>query len=588
MRIPDDVILEIKYHNPIEDVIAPYVSLKRAGKNLKGLCPFHNEKTPSFTVYPESNSYYCYGCGNGGDALTFIKNIENLDYIEALKSLADRAGITIPEDGYDDSIYALKTKLYEINREAARFYYDYMFTEEGKWAFKYLTDRGLTKDTITHFGLGASPDSWDGLIKHLKSKGFSLPEMVQAGVVIKGNKGYYDRFRNKVMFPIIDLQKRVIGFSGRIRPGDENKGGKYINTSDTLIYKKSNHLFGMNLAKANCKEKLILVEGNMDVISLHQAGFTNTVAALGTSFTTEQARLMARYTEEIVIIMDSDAAGKKATERALSVLSSLGLSARVVHIPDGKDPDEFIKNGGSEKFKALLEGASSDIEYKLFNASSGLDLTTNSDRIIYLNKAAEILAESLDEIAIDMYAGKLSIKYDIQKSTLIDKINEIKQKNRKKRSNEEIKSIISPKINRDMPNPDMLKFKRAVSAEEIILAILIKFPECLNNLSITENDFISDLSKRIFLDLVELKNKNADYDISLLQSNYNNKEIGYITSLSLKNTINENYEKLLEDSIKVLNEEKLKITDTPVDAMGEEDWTSFMNNLIEKKVKKDG
>ncbi len=589
MRIPDEVIMDIKYRNPIEDVIAPYVALKRAGKNLKGLCPFHSEKTPSFTVYPDSNSYYCYGCGSGGDVVTFVKSIENLDYVEALKLLADRAGVQIPESGYDDSMLKLKAKLYEINREAAKFYYNYMFTKEGMWAYNYLTIRGLTKETITHFGLGCAPDSWDGLIKHLKEKGYSLFDMVEAGVVIKGQKGYYDRFRNKVMFPIIDLQKRVIGFSGRKNPNDTlDKGGKYINTSDTLIYKKSHHLFGMNHAKAFCNDRIILVEGNMDVISLHQAGFKNTVAALGTSFTDEQARLISRYTNEIVIIMDSDAAGQKATERALSTLSAIGINVRVVNIPDGKDPDEFIKNSGADKFAALLDGASSDIDYKLYKAASGLDLNTNADKVIYLNKAAEVLAQTNDDIAVDMYAGRLADKYAVSKTTILDKIKENKQKFRKKQHNDEIKQIISPKISRDMPNPDSAKYKRGVSAEETIIGVMLRHPDVIKDITLDSDDFISSLCKKIFTDILELYNRGSDIDVSLIAREYTAKEVGYITGISINSVIGENYKQILNDAIKVLKEEKNKISSGPVESMGDDDWTEFMNNLIEKKVKKDG
>ncbi len=586
MRIPDEVIMEIKYRNPIEDVIAPYVSLKRAGKNLKGLCPFHSEKTPSFTVYPDSNSYFCYGCGSGGDVVTFVKNIENLDYVEALKLLAERGGVQIPETGYDDSMLKLKAKIYEINREAAKFYYNFMFTKEGMWAYKYLTDRGLTKDTITHFGLGAAPDSWDSLLKHLKSKGYSLIDMLEADVIKKGPKGYYDRFRNKVMFPIIDLQKRVIGFSGRKNPNDTfEKAGKYINTADTLVYKKSNHLFGMNHAKAYCQERIILVEGNMDVISLHQAGFKNTVAALGTAFTDEQARLISRYTNEIVLIMDSDVAGQKATARALNTLSALGINIRVVNIPDGKDPDEFIKNNGADKFEALLEGASSDIDYKLYKAAEGLDLNKNSDKVIYLNKAAEVLAESSDDIAVDMYAGRLSEKYAVNKNTILEKIKENKVKFSKKRRNDEIKKVISPKIDRDMPNPDSVKYKRAVSAEETILSIILKHPDIIKGIDITADDFVSDLCKKIFNNLIELDERGSNIDISLIASEYTAKEIGYITGISLNSVIGENYIQMLNDAINVLKEEKQKVTDSPVESMGDEDWKTYMNNLIEKKVK---
>ena len=589
MAIPEDVINEIKYRNDIETVISPYVSLKRRGKNLVGLCPFHNEKTPSFTVYPENGSFYCFGCGAGGDVFSFVKLIENLDYIEAVKLLAERSGVALPQDGYDDSMQRLKNSIFEINRETARFYHAYLMSPEGKWALDYLRGRGLSIATIKHFGLGAAPDGWDSLINHLKSKGFSIADMLQANVIGKSQRGsFYDRFRKRVMFPIINIRGKVIGFSGRAMPGEDKAGGKYVNTADTPVYKKSENLFAMNFAKNHCDERIILVEGNMDVISLHQAGFTNAVAALGTSFTGEQARLLSRYTEEVVLIMDSDAAGQKATERAISTLSSIGLNTRVVNIPDGKDPDEFINNNGADKFSALLEGASSDIDYKLFKAAAGFDLEKNSDKVLFLNKAAEVLSECYDDIAIDMYSGRLAEKYGVAKSTILEKIKDNKIKNRKKQRNAEIKSVISPKINRDMGNPDAIKFKRAVNAEETVLSIIIKHPDIIKEIDLLKEDFVSELSGRIFKDISDIYNRGLSFDISLFAEDYTSQEIGYITSISIKNDMGDNYKKLFYDAISVIKEEKEKLKEQSVDSMGEDDWTSFMNNLIEKKVKKDG
>ena len=350
MPIPEEVINEIKYRNDIETTISSYVSLKRRGKTLVGLCPFHGEKTPSFTVYPENGSFYCFGCGVGGDVFTFTKLIENLDYIEAVKLLADRSGITIPENGYDDSMSKLKNNIYEINRETAKFFHDYLMSPDGKWALDYLTQRGLSVKTIKHFGLGAAPDSWTALLDHLKSKGYSISDMLAANVIGKSQRGtYYDRFRKRVMFPVINVRGKVIAFSGRAMPGDDKAGAKYVNTADTPVYKKSENLFGMNFAKSFCDEQIILVEGNMDVISLHQAGFRNTVAALGTSFTNEQANLISRYTKEIILMLDADAAGQKAVRRASEILKNTGLEVRVVVVPEGKDPDEYIVKRSSQR-----------------------------------------------------------------------------------------------------------------------------------------------------------------------------------------------------------------------------------------------
>ena len=294
MAIPEEVISEIKNRNDIETVISQYVTLKRRGKNLVGLCPFHGEKTPSFTVYPETASFYCFGSGGGGDVFTFTGLIENLDYFESIRLLAEKSGVALPENGYDDSMQKLKNRIYDINRDSARFFHNHLMSDEGKWARDYLLNRGLSLSTIKHFGLGAAPDSWDALMNHLKSKGYTVEEMLTANVIGKSNSGnYYDRFKKRVMFPIINIRGNVIGFSGRAMPGEDKQGGKYVNTSDTPVYNKSANLFGMNYAKNHCEEQMILVEGNMDVISLHQAGFPNTVAALGTSFTEEQANLLA-------------------------------------------------------------------------------------------------------------------------------------------------------------------------------------------------------------------------------------------------------------------------------------------------------
>ena len=428
MRIPESVIQEIKEKNPIEEVIAPYVQLKRAGRNLKGLCPFHSEKTPSFTVYPESSSYYCFGCGAGGDSVNFIRQIENLDYIEALKKLADRAGVVIPEGDYDDSYARLKKRILEINREAARFYHAYLFTPGGKWALDYLTGRGLTLQTIRHFGLGVAPDAWEELLKHLKAKGFRLTEMEQANVIVKGNRGgYYDRFRKRTMFPIFDLRGNVIGFSGRRAP-DEERGGKYVNTSDTAVYKKSKELFGLNFAKNFCSERILVVEGNMDVISLHQAGFENTIGTLGTAFTDEHARLLARYTKEVVLSFDSDAAGQKAVARAMEILGKTGLSVRVMAVDDGKDPDEYIKKNGAEKFRAILDGAVNEVEYRLHAAAAGLNLQTDDGRSKYLNRAAEELSQLQDQIAADLYIGRLAQKFSVSKEVLAAKVEQLRKK----------------------------------------------------------------------------------------------------------------------------------------------------------------
>ena len=438
MAIPEEILSEIKYRNDIETVISPYINLKRRGKNLIGLCPFHNEKTPSFTLYPDNGSFYCFGCGVGGDIFTFTKLIENLDYIEAVKLLADRSGVTIPDDGYDDSLQRLRQTVLNINKESARFFHNYLMSAGGKWALNYLLGRGLTLKTIKHFGLGAAPDDWDLLLHHLKNLGFSEADMLQANVISKSNSGkFYDRFRNRVMFPIINLRGNVIAFSGRKNPNDE-KAAKFINSTDTVVYKKGQNLFGINFAKNDCSERIILVEGNMDVVSLQQAGFTNTVAPLGTAFTVEQAKLLSRYTKEIVVTLDADAAGQKAVMRALETMKDLGIPIRVLVLPECKDPDEFIKKNGASRFRMLLDGAVSDIEYRLLRAAEGIEMNSDDGRLKYLIKAAEVLAGVDDTLTVDLYESKLSQKYGVSKTALAAKIKEIRSNKTKQRVKKEI------------------------------------------------------------------------------------------------------------------------------------------------------
>ena len=588
MPIPEEVINEIKYRNEIESVIAPYVDLKRRGKNLVGLCPFHNEKTPSFTVYPENGSFYCFGCGVGGDVFSFTRLVENLDYIDAVKLLAERSGVTLPQDSYDDSMQKLKTKIYEINRETAKFFHNYLMSAGGKWALDYLTGRGLAVKTVKHFGLGAAPDSWDSLINHLKSKGYSINDMLQANVIGKSQRGsYYDRFRKRVMFPIIDIRGNIIGFSGRAMPGEDKMGGKYVNTADTPVYKKSENLFGMNFAKNFCADRIILVEGNMDVISLHQAGFENTVAALGTSFTEQQAKLLSRYTKEIVLTLDADAAGQKAVVRAGEILKNTGINVRVITIPDGKDPDEYIKKYGSDRFSALLEGAVSEIEYKLLTAAGDIDVSSDDGRLKYLAKAAEIIAGNNDVMARDLYIGRLSEKYGVSRTALQTKVDELRRKNRKAAEKKEISNIVTPKYNASDINPERRIYPLAAAAEETVIAILMQHPDFYEVASegLSPDDMLTSLNRRIYSALLKLLSEGRAVDISYFGEMLSAAELGFLVSLLNSEKGEKNALIVLKDSIKVILGEKLKQKSLDIKDMSDEDWANSMQKIIENKQK---
>lgn len=591
MAIPHEVIEEIKYRNDIENTISQYVNLKRRGKNLVGLCPFHSEKTPSFTVYPENGSFYCFGCGVGGDVVTFTGLIENLDYIESVKLLAEKSGVTLPQDGYDDSMQRLKNKVYDINRETAKFFHSYLMSEDGKWALSYLLGRGLSLKTIKQFGLGAAPDSWDSLINHLKGKGYTISEMMTANVIGKSQRGsYYDRFRKRVMFPIINIRGNVVGFSGRAMPGEDKMGGKYVNTSDTPVYKKSENLFGINYAKNNCSEQIILVEGNMDVISLHQAGFNNAVAPLGTAFTPEQVNLIARYTKEIVLMLDADAAGQKAIRRASQMLENTGLNVRVVVIPDGKDPDEFIKNNGPDRFRALLSGAVSDIEYKLLMAANGLALDTDDGRLKYLQAAAQILATTDDIMARDIYIGRLCEKYGVSRTALTTKVEEFRQQSKRQKARKEISDVVHPRYTKDDINPERRKSLKGVAAEETLLAVLLQHPDFVEiaKAELPYEKMITDLNRRAYKILLQANEDGTPMDISVFAQSFKASEVGYLVSLQNSNKAGNNPKTVLKDCIKVILEENAVLNSASDNSENVEDWAKKLQEIINKKSKGNG
>ena len=586
--IPEDIINEIKYRNDIETAVSQYVNLKRRGKNLVGLCPFHSEKSPSFTVYPENGSFYCFGCGVGGDVFTFTGLIENLDYMESIKLLAERSGISLPQDGYDDSMQRLKKKIYDINRDTARFFHSFLMSPGGKWALDYLTGRGLTVKTIKHFGLGAAPDSWDALIHHLKEKGYTESDMLAANVISKNERGgFYDRFRKRVMFPIINIRGNIVAFSGRAMPGEDKQVGKYVNTADTPVYKKSENLFGINFAKSVCSERVILVEGNMDVISLHQAGFENTVAPLGTAFTTEQANLLSRYTKEIVLMLDADAAGQKAVRRASGLLENTGLSVRVVVIPDGKDPDEYIKKNGKERFAALLEGAVSDMEYKLLTAAKDIDLNSEDGRLKYLAAAAEIIAATDDIMTRDIYIGRLSEKYGVSRTALNARIEELRKRNSRQKQKKEISDIIRPKFTKDDINPERRKSVKGTAAEETLIAVLLKNPDfykiALDKLP--PEKMLTSLNRRIYETIISVLEHGGSLDISAFAEKLLPAEIGYLVSLQNSEKAGKNPEIVLKDCIGVILEEDMLLESAEKAEGSVEEWAAGLQNLIAEKSK---
>lgn len=589
MNFSEDFMNELRYKNPVEEVISSYVVLKRAGSTFKGLCPFHNERTPSFTVYPNTNSFYCFGCQNGGDVVTFIKNIENLDYVEAVKFLADRAGMAMHESGYDDSVEKLRRTVLSINRETAKFYFECLIQkEDGAIGLNYFANRKLTPETIKKFGLGYAPDSFDKLKNHLRSKGFSENDMILANVCAKSQKTgrAYDRFRKKVMFPIFDLRGNVIAFGGRKFPEDE--GAKYINSSDTPVFKKSKNLYGLNLAKNSGEKTVILTEGYMDTIALHQAGFHNAVGALGTSFTADQANLLSRYFEEIVVTMDIDEAGQKATRRAIEILKTTGIKIRILQVEGGKDPDEYIKEYGAERFRMLLEGAKNDIEFKLLGAKNQFDIETDDGKLNYLSSAIDILASVNDEIARNLYAGRLSGETGVEKSVILNRVQRARKSSERKALKTKFTDITRPKYSPNDVNPDAKKYRRAAYAEENILAVLMQYPQYAKYIfeKIGDDDFLTDFNKDLYLKLKEILVSGKEFDISYLSESYDSKQLGRVMEINNKFSFSNDLEQVIDDCIKVIFDEKDKLRIITPSKMNDDDFlTALQREAKDKKGK---
>lgn len=553
-QLNESFLQELKFKTDIEDVISSYVSLKKRGSTSVGLCPFHNEKTPSFTVYNDTQSFYCFGCGAGGDAVTFIKKIENLDYLDAVKLLAQRAGLQMPQEGFDDSLSKKRRKIFEINRETAKFYYNYLISPNGKKGLDYYLNRGLSMKIIKKFGLGYAPDNWDSLIKHLKSKGFSVGDMVDAGVVKVSKSGrYYDNFRNRVMTPIIDVRGNVIAFGGRVL--DDSKP-KYINTSETLVYKKTNELFALNLAKDSCADNLILCEGYMDVIAMHQAGFTNAVAGCGTALTTEQVRLISRYTKEVILAYDADDAGQKALNKAIELFKQTDVKVRIPSLVGGKDPDEIIRKYGRDKFKGMLDGASNEIEFALLDLRKGINLNSTQGKIDFLNGAIKILVY-VTPVEQDLYLTRLSNELEVEKASIKMQLDSYASRYKKRKNNATKKSIVSDNIryNQKISHDNNVSLKQ-YKAEERIIGLLYKYPYCVDYVNdFDEKKLSSQFTRKVYSIIVSRIRDNLDVEFINLSSQLTDDELGRLSGVIARFGESNNPKQEICDCIKTVNSE---------------------------------
>lgn len=557
--IPREVVEEIVRRSDIEQVIGSYVTLKRAGSNMSGLCPFHSERTPSFTVFKASDSFYCFGCGAGGDVITFIMKAENVDYPTALEMLAARAGITIPQDNREYRKGPSRERIREMNTAAARFFHHCLMHEPcGAQAREYIAERKLSGATVKHFYLGYAPNDFGMLRDHLRKNGFTEEEMIVGFLCGKSEKTgrAYDYFRNRVIFPIVDTSRNIVAFGGRVM--DDSKP-KYLNTSDTPAFKKSKNLFALNYAKDHCAEQLILCEGYMDVIALHQAGFENAVATLGTAITEEHARIIAKYTKRVIISYDSDEAGVNAANKAMRLLGAVGVEVRVLKMEGAKDPDEYIKKFGASAFKSLIEQSRTGFEYKLEAVAQKYDVSQTDQKLRAVAEIVGIISDYYSGVEREVYVMRAAERLKVSADALAGDVE--KQRNKKlwELKNAQTKEAhASIRDFGDRINPDAAKNPRAAAAEETILGLLLLYPEqrdavLAGQVSLTSDDFFTDFSRRAFDAIMRLHGEEGGFVFSLLGADFSADEMGRLQSLEVnRRSLTDNGVKVLEEAISVL------------------------------------
>ncbi len=537
--IPASVIEDIKARCEIEEVIGSYVPLKRAGSNMTGRCPFHTEKTPSFTVFTGGQNFYCFGCGAGGDVITFIMRAENLTYPDAVRFLAKRCNIVIPEDEREGERTVRRARLYDMNRDAARFFRDRLFNSpDGQAARRYIEKRGLSGATVKHFGLGFAPDSFSDLRNHLRSLGYTGEEMTAGWLcgVSEKTGNLYDKFRNRLMFPVIDVSGNVIAFSGRVL--DDSKP-KYLNSGDTPAFKKSRNLFALNYAKAHCADEMILCEGNLDVIAMHQAGFENAVASLGTALTPEQCRIMAKYTKRVVIAYDSDDAGRRAAQKAMRLLDDAGLDVRVLNMTGAKDPDEYIKTFGADKFRALLGASKTGFEYRLDGVLAKHDISVTEEKIKATEELCAIIAAVYSQSARDVYIGRVSDILEIPKDSIKNDVERTIRRRRREEKQQEKTDLLRVSSGlSDRINPDAAKNIRIAKLEEAVLGMLLLHPEYLKAGSkgaalLNENAFYTVFARRIYEKIAVVYAETGQADIAHFGETFSADEIGRIVKMQI-------------------------------------------------------
>ena len=594
MRYSDEILNEVRENSDIVEVISQYVHLKRSGRNYFGLCPFHNEKSPSFSVSPDKQIFHCFGCGVGGNVFTFISKIEGIGFKEAIENLADRAGIILPKSTNNDESKKeeLKAKVYKVNNFTADYYHKRLYKPESKAGQEYVKQRKLTKETLESYNLGFS-GNYDELYKVLRKEGFNDEEILESGLVKKNEHGQYvDFYRDRFMIPILDVRNRVIAFGGRVL-GDA-KRFKYLNSPENIVYSKGKHLFGLNVAKKYNHKKLLIVEGYMDAISLHQRGITNVVAALGTALTTNQGWLLRRNAEQVILGFDADGAGQNAIMRAMEVMQNMGCDMRVLQMTGAKDPDEFIIKYGSARFQKLMNDAISLLEFRVKVLEQNLDLNVASDKIKFLNEIAKLIAKIDNTIEREIYIEKLANGYNISKEAIFGQVNKLQYSSKAKANNlEKNKPVV---IHKKEENVDKGISEELIKRENTIISILINNPECYN--IIKENMKIEDFKYSLNVKIVTVlyqELEKEDRNINLVLDKLDDEEIkNHLTAIMAEDYgINDNVNKAIEDIIKKYEKEKLekrrdeliKMSSEEIDPERKRSLSKELNDIILKLVK---
>lgn len=553
MPFPETFLQELSDRNDIVDVVSGYVRLtKKSGANLFGLCPFHSEKTPSFSVSQDKQIYHCFGCGKGGSVINFIMEIENLSFPEAVEFLARRAGLQLPEENRNDPQTKRREQLLALNKDAARFFYSQFLAPSGQAAQDYAVKRALSPATVKKFGLGFAPDTWDSLTNAMKAQGYSEGLLLQAGLVRKGkNSGVYDTFRNRLMFPVFDVRGNVIGFSGRILGDGEPK---YMNSPETPVFNKSRNLFGMNLAKKTKLGYMILCEGNVDVVSMHQAGFDNAVASLGTSLTPEQARLISRYVNEVVIAYDGDAAGQKATVRAISILEKLDMRVRVLTLEGAKDPDEFIKTKGADAFRNLLAKAEEHVDYSLRNMQNKYDLATPESKLNFLKEAEAFIAGFSGKAERELYSMRVAETVGVS----ADAVKQDVELLRRRLESRDRRQTEKQEMNLAGRSPvRTIRYENTLSAmaEEGVVRLLCRAPELFDDApSLSPEEFsVPELGN--MYRVISEQTHAGSISIAALSGSLSADEISLLTILLQKPESAANGHKALSDYIDIIKTE---------------------------------